>query len=256
MLAPRGHRAQGTDALNMELQSLEMRVVKLWRLHSDSNTDKNSQRQNVPLAAWHYRPLDQLPHWYWQHCVTHTLATNNNLTAVLYCCDPQGGVIILFVTMFTLAATGNKFIKGKATFSVASNKIRLKYTNWKEFPFYFESWMAQLNAMRWDVTESSLTFSQQSCVWKSPCQVCIGFGSGRNSDINPTFFGNLPQNLCTSSFLKQNIQTLWDRSHVFFRQRQMKGGIERALWSLDHLLINLDRGPCCKTTNDLHMQQW
>lgn len=86
-------RAQGTDALNMERWSLEMRVVKLWRLHSDSNTDKDSQRQNEPPAAWHYRPLDQLPHWYWQHCVTHTLATNNNLTAVWCCFDPWGGVL-------------------------------------------------------------------------------------------------------------------------------------------------------------------
>lgn len=26
--------------------------------------------------------------------------------------------------------------------------------------------------------------------------------------------------------------------------------------SIPHLLIHLDRGPCCKTTNDLYMQQW
>lgn len=83
---------QGTDALNMELQCLEMRVVKLWRLHSDSNTDKDLQRQNEPLAAWHDWPLDLLPHWYWQHCVTYTQATNNNLTAVWYCFDPWGVV--------------------------------------------------------------------------------------------------------------------------------------------------------------------
>ena len=25
---------------------------------------------------------------------------------------------------------------------------------------------------------------------------------------------------------------------------------------MPHILIHLDRGPCCETTNDLYMQQW
>lgn len=87
---------QGTDALNVDLWSPERRLVELWSLHSDCKTDKDSQRQSEPPAAWHDRPLDPLPHWHWQHCVTHTQATNNNLTAVWYPFDPRGEGLFWF----------------------------------------------------------------------------------------------------------------------------------------------------------------
>lgn len=88
-LASRGHRAQ-----MLWTWSPEMRVAELWSLSSDSNTDKETQRQNEPPAAWHCRPLDPLPHWYWQPCVSHKQATNNNLTVLWYCFDPWGEALV------------------------------------------------------------------------------------------------------------------------------------------------------------------
>lgn len=83
-LASRGHRCS-------ERGAAEPGDKRWWSC--EGCTDEDSQRQNEPLAAWHDRPLDLLPHRYWQSCVTHTQITNNNLSAVWEWFDPGGEVL-------------------------------------------------------------------------------------------------------------------------------------------------------------------
>lgn len=56
----------------------------------------------------------------------------------------------------------------------------------------------------------------------------------------------------------RNVCESWPASCIGRRKRaeevNRKGNCP--VVSLPHLLIHVDRGPCCKTTNDLYIQQW
>lgn len=63
--------------------------------------------------------------------------------------------------------------------------------------------------------------------------------------------------MCFCTLGKQNVQNNC-LGVGYFQALTRKGKRGRKLEvvvTILHLLINLDRGPCCETTNDLHMQQ-